>query len=191
MALSSEFRLTENITDTFAKIFPFNDLLLFFIHLQFWECCCLNAICCIRSIAMHTYWRGFIIEKIQSNQHSLFLTCPQWETITDTVITSYIALIFSHDLKPRVTMSQPSSWYLIIRAVWSFLLLRLRPSYRDVPPTEELHSEPRGRLLLRLCGCSWNRPCVSNSVTMKRPAGLRRILLHPIRPIGSHANGSL
>lgn len=61
-----------------------------------------------------------------------------------------------------VRMSWHSSWYFIIRAFWYFLLPRLRSSDRDVPPTEKLHSEPWGWLLLRLCGCSWNRSCVSN-----------------------------
>lgn len=68
-------------------------------------------------------------------------------------------------------------WYLITGAVWSFLLPRLCSSNRDVPPTEELHSEPWGWLLLRLCGCSWNRPRVSKGVTMKAPAVSHRILV--------------
>lgn len=67
-------------------------------------------------------------------------------------------------------MSRHSSWYLIIRAVWSFPFPRLCSSYWDVPPTEELHSEPRGRLLLRLCGRSRNRPCVSNGMMLKGPS---------------------
>ncbi len=80
-------------------------------------------------------------------------------------------------------MFRPSSWCLIIRAVLSFLLPRLRSSDRDVPPTEELHSEPWGWLLLGLCGRSWNRPRVSNGMTMKAPAGSHRILMHPLKPI--------
>lgn len=68
-------------------------------------------------------------------------------------------------------------WYLIIRAVWSFLLPRLRPSDRDVPPTEKLHSEPWRWLLLRLCGCSWNWPCVSNGMMIKGPVESHSIQL--------------
>lgn len=48
-----------------------------------------------------------------------------------------------------------------------FLLPRLCSCDGDVPPAEKLHSEPRGRLLLCLCGCSWNRPCVSNAAGIK------------------------
>lgn len=75
---------------------------------------------------------------------------------------SHQEIIFHPDHQHCMRMSRLSSWYLIIRAVWSFLLPRLRSSDWDVPPTEKLHSEPWGRLLLRLCGCSWNRPCVRN-----------------------------
>lgn len=60
---------------------------------------------------------------------------------------------------------------VMIRAVWSFLLPRLRSSDGHVPPAEELHSEPWGRLLLCLCGRSWNWPCVSNGTVMKASTG--------------------
>lgn len=61
--------------------------------------------------------------------------------------------------------------FLIIRSVWSFVLLRVRSGDGDVPPAEELHSEPRGWLLLCLCGCSWNRPRVSNDIMMNARQG--------------------
>lgn len=60
---------------------------------------------------------------------------------------------------------------VMIGAVRSFLLPRLRSSDGDVPPAKELHPEPRGRLLLCLCGRSWNWPRVSNGTGMKAPAG--------------------
>lgn len=41
------------------------------------------------------------------------------------------------------------------------LSARLRSGDRHVPPAEELHPQPRGRLLLRLCGRPRDGTCVS------------------------------
>lgn len=56
-------------------------------------------------------------------------------------------------------------------------LLRLRPGDRHVPPGPELHPEPRGRLLLCVCGGARDWPRVSVVIACKSYAArnLRRV----------------
>lgn len=172
------------------------------LSLLFWDCDSLNT-CVIESKAVHIYiYTGFslvtlivVITAVSDRQlcitRALHNDCSHIMYSSLRSIMSHQEIIFHLNHQRSMRISWPSSWYLIIRAVWSFLLPRLRSSDRDVPPTAELHSEPWGRLLLCLCGCSWNRPCVSNSMTMKAPAGSRRISLRPIKPIVLHSSWSL
>lgn len=63
-------------------------------------------------------------------------------------------------------------------------LLRLCPSDRHVPPSEELHPEPRGWFLLGLCGGTRDRTCVSASPWRCVPASLTQQKKETIEGLG-------